>query len=129
MKILGIDYGRKKIGIAVGISGFSEPLKVIRVLGFDDAVSKVKKEIGSEAADKVIVGVSEGAMGEESARFASAVGSQLPIKVETFDETLTSKDAQNLSIQAGVSRTKRRVLEDAYAASVMLQNYLDSIKA
>jgi len=121
MKILGIDYGRRKIGIAVSESGLSEPLKVLRVEGFDDAVSKVKKVIESEKPVKVVVGISEGEMGEESKKFANE------IEAETFDETLTSQDAQRLSIEAGVSRKKRKGMEDAYAAALILQNYLDSI--
>jgi putative Holliday junction resolvase len=120
MKTLGIDYGRSKIGVAIGIDSFAEPLKVIHVDSFEDAVSKVRKEIEIEKPNKVVVGISEGEMAEESKKFAEKLGA------ETFDETLTSKDAQTLSIEAGISRTKRHQMEDAYAASLMLQNYLDS---
>ena len=120
MRILGIDYGRRKIGLAIGENGLSEPLKVISVTSFGDAINKIKKETESESSDKVVVGVSEGEMGKESKKFAQEIGA------ETFDETLTSQDAQRLSIEAGVSRKKRRDMEDAYAASIMLQNYLDS---
>ena len=121
MRILGIDYGRRKIGIAVSESGLSEPLKVLRVESFDDAVSKVKKVIESEKPEKVVVGISEGEMGEESEKFANEIGA------ETFDETLTSQDAQRLSIEAGVGRKKRKGMEDAYAAALILQNYLDTL--
>lgn len=120
MKVLGIDYGRSKIGLAIGESGFAEPLKVISVENFEDAVTKVRSGIEFEKADKVVVGVSEGEMGEESKDFARELGA------ETFDETLTSQDAQKLAIEAGVNRKKRQGMEDAYAASIMLQNYLDS---
>jgi putative transcription antitermination factor YqgF len=122
MRILGIDYGRSKIGLALGVDRFAEPLKVIQVSSFEDAVQKIKKEMDKEKPDKVIVGISEGAMGEESKKFAMGLGAG------TFDETLTSKDAQTLSIQAGVRQHKRHQMEDAYAASIMLQNYLDSFK-
>jgi putative Holliday junction resolvase len=120
MKTLGIDYGRSKIGLALGVGNFAEPLKVIHVNSFEDAVQKIEEEIEKEKPDKVIVGNSEGEMGEESKKFAGALGAI------TFDETLTSHDAQKLSIEAGVSQKKRHEMEDAYAASLMLQNYLDS---
>ena len=123
MKTLGIDYGRSKIGIAVGVETFSEPLKVIHINSFEDAVQKIKKEIEIEKPDKIIVGISEGETGEVSKKFAEIIGAK------TFDETLTSKDAQTLSIQAGIRQKKRHEMEDAYAASIMLQNYLDLIKA
>jgi putative Holliday junction resolvase len=120
MKTLGIDYGRSKIGVALGVNSFAEPLKVIRVDSFEDAVSKVRKEIEIEKPSRVVVGISEGEMAEESKKFAEKLGAV------TFDETLTSKDAQKLSIEAGISRTKRHQMEDAYAATIMLQGYLDS---
>jgi putative holliday junction resolvase len=121
MKILGIDYGRKKIGLAVSEGVLSEPLKVLRVGGFEDAVEKVLQEIQSLKAENLIVGISEGEMGEESKEFAKRIGAK------TFDETLSTHNAQELSRQANVPRKRRKDLEDAYAASVMLQNYLDSI--
>jgi putative Holliday junction resolvase len=120
MKILGIDYGRSKIGLAVGVGTLAEPFRVIRVGSFEDALIKVKASIESEKPDKVVVGISEGEMGEESKKFAMELGA------ETFDETLTSQDAQRLSREAGISRKKRKGMEDAYAATIMLQNYLDS---
>ena len=122
MKTLGIDYGKSKIGLAIGIGSFAEPLKVIRVESFPDAVHKIKNEIKTEMPDRIVVGISEGDMGEESRKFANELGAT------TFDETLTSKDAQKLSIEAGISRKKRHQMEDAYAASLMLQNYLDSLE-
>jgi putative holliday junction resolvase len=120
MKTLGIDYGKSKIGFAVGVGMLSEPWKVIRVSSFGDALQKTKSEIEKEKPDRVVVGVSEGEMGKESKKFAEALGAA------TFDETLTSRDAQKLSIEAGVSQKKRHEMEDAYAASLMLQSYLDS---
>ncbi len=119
MRILGIDYGKAKIGLAISGGSLSEPLKVVRVNSFDDAVYKINKEIETEKPDKIIVGVSEGEMGEESRAFANK------ISAETFDETLSTRDAQDLSRSAGISRKKRKDMEDAFAASVMLQSYLD----
>ena len=123
MKTLGIDYGRSKIGVAIGIGSFAEPLKVIHADSFSDAIQKLEKEIETEKPDKIIVGISEGEMAEESKKFAEKLGAV------TFDETLTSKDAQKLSIEAGINRTKRHQMEDAYAASIILQNYLDSLES
>lgn len=120
MRILGIDYGRSKIGLAIAENNLSEPLRVVNVSSFEDAITKITKEIESVNATKVVVGVSESEMGEESKRFSEALGA------ETFDETLTSQDAQRLSREAGVPRQKRKSMEDAYAAAIMLQNYLDT---
>lgn len=113
MKILGIDYGRSKIGLAIADEGFAEPWKVVNPIELKKILEKLK-------FDKIVVGVSEGEMGEESSRFAKSIGA------ETFDETLSTQDAQRLSREAGISRKKLRGMEDAYAASIMLQNYIDS---
>jgi putative Holliday junction resolvase len=120
MRILGIDYGKSKVGLAISESSLAEPLRVIRYSDKNALVEQIKQVATSEGVEKIIVGESEGAMGQESREFAKLVGG------ETFDETLTSQDAQKLSREAGISRKKRRGMEDAYAATIMLQNYLDS---
>lgn len=119
-KILGIDYGRSKVGLSMADGPLSEPLKVIRYKDSDKLVSEIKNLIEKEKIEKVVVGVSEGEMGEESKEFAKN------FNAETFDETLTSQDAQTLSREAGINRKKRREMEDAYAAAIMLQNYIDN---
>lgn len=120
MNYLGIDYGRKKVGLAVSNSKLAEPVKVIRYKDIKSLVQQIKQIVETEKIEKVIVGISENEMGEESKQFANL------LEAETFDETLTSHDAIRLSIQGGIKRKKRKEMEDAYAATIMLQNYLDS---
>lgn len=126
MSVLGIDYGRKKMGLALAESKLAEPYKVIRIKSIDQIIKEIVKIVEVERVEKVIVGVSEGKMGEEAKKFASALSFKLSAKVETFDETLTTHEAQELSQEAGIRRSKRKNLEDAYAATVILQGYLDS---
>jgi len=126
MKILGIDYGRKKIGLAVSGGKLAEPLKVIRYRDIKILSEKLQKIVKENNIEKIVVGVSEGEMGEESKKFALAISYQPLAIVETFDETLSTHEAKKLSLEAGISRGKRRGLEDAFAAAVMLQSYLDS---
>lgn len=126
MRILGIDYGRRKIGLATATSMLAEAYRVVRVESIDEAINKVEKVAKIEQVEKVVVGVSEGKMGKESEDFAEKLGEKLNIPVETFNETLTSQEAIIKSIEAGIKRSKRTKLEDAYAAALMLQNYLDS---
>lgn len=118
MKILGIDYGRKKIGLAISEGVLAEPWKVIKIDNFKEAVGKILEIEKEIQADKTVVGISEGEMGEESKKFAKEIGAEI------FDETLSTHNAQELSRQANISRKKRKNLEDAYAACVMLQSYI-----
>jgi len=126
MKILGIDYGRKKMGLAMAEGSLAEPLKVIRYEDTRTVAEQIKKVITENGIEKVIVGLSEGEMGRESKNFSLSFGEMLDIPVETFDETLSTQEAQILSKEAGIRQKRRHQMEDAYAACIMLQNYLDS---
>jgi len=129
MKILGIDYGRRKIGLALGDveTKFAEPLKTIRYQDFRILVEELRNSVSASEIGKVVVGVSEGKMAEETREFGRKLQERLGIPVIFQDETLTTHEAKELSIQAGIKRKKRREMEDAYSAALILQNYLDAI--
>lgn len=129
MKILGIDYGKAKVGLALGDTGsrLSEPWKILRYTDIKILSVKIKQIVGKEKVEKIIVGVSEGKMAQESRSFGKQIGEYCNIKVDFVDETLTSADASRLSIEAGIRRNKRKGMEDAFAASLILQSYLDTI--
>lgn len=127
MNLLGIDYGRAKVGVAVSSGSLAEPLKTLRYSDTDKLFSQIKQMLQTYEISKIIIGLSEGEMLVETKNFAKALQTQLDVEVEFFDETLTSSDAQMLTRQAGIKRKKRQELEDAYAATIMLQGYLDSI--
>ncbi len=129
MKYLGIDYGRSKIGLAMSDGRLSEPYQVIRYKDQEKMLFHIKRIVEKQKIENVIVGMSENEMGEEIKKFVSTLSSVIsPLSCVTFDETLSTHDAQELSKQTGMSRKKRRELEDAFAASIMLQNYIDSVK-
>lgn len=119
-KLLGIDYGRSKIGLAMSDGKLSEPYQVIRYKDRDKMIAHINRIIEKQKIEKVVVGISEGEMAEESKEFAKI------FKAETSDETLSTHDAQQMSIASGMGRKKRREMEDAFSASIMLQNYIDS---
>ena len=128
MKILGVDFGRAKIGLALGDtnSRLADPLRVIRYQSPEDVLEKIAQIVESEQIEKIVVGVADGKVAKQSREF----GNQLQVRTHTpvifQDETLTTLDAQKLSIEAGIKRGKRRKLEDAYSAALILQTWLDS---
>lgn len=122
MKILGIDYGRAKVGLAIAEGPLAEPHSVVKVKPVEEAVKRV---VMVEGVGRVVVGISENEMGKEQEEFVCRLQEKLEIPVETWDETLSTQDAQTLLIASGKSRKKRREMEDAYAATIMLQSYLD----
>lgn len=126
MRLLGIDYGRSKIGLSLGEGFLAEPYKVIRYTNEGNLFKQIDEVLKKEKIVRVVVGVSESDMAHESEKFAKRLNDELDIPVELQDETLTSLDAQRLSQEVGIARKKRKGFEDAYAATIMLQNYLDT---
>jgi putative Holliday junction resolvase len=125
MRLLGIDYGVRKMGLAVSSGSLAEPFKVISVSSTEEALEKIGRIVKSEGIEKIVVGVSEGAMGKESEDFGQELARYLKIPVDFEDETLTSQDSLRMGIEAGMKRKKRKEMEDAFAASVMLQSYIE----
>ena len=127
MKYLGVDYGRSKIGLAMSDGRLAEPYQVIRYKDFDRMIAHIGRIVEKQKIEKIIVGLSENEMGEEIKKFASQLtvhSSQFT--VELFDETLSTHDAIEMSIASHMGRKKRKEMEDAFAAAIMLQNYIDS---
>ncbi len=125
MKILGIDYGRNKMGLAIAEGPLARPLKVFRYKDSTIVAEQIQRIIKDEGVEKVVIGVSEGEMGKESKNFSTNFAKMLNVPVETFDETLSTQDAQRMSKEAGIKQKRRHLMEDAYAAAIMLQNFLD----
>lgn len=128
MHILGVDYGRKKIGLAIGDtdSKLAEPLKILRYQDIKILVEEIEKIVLESEIEKIVVGISEGKMAEETKDFGKRLEEKLKVKVVFHDETLTTHEAQVLSIKAGIKRIKRKKLEDAYSSTLILQDYLDA---
>ncbi len=126
MRTLGIDYGRRKIGLATAHGSLAEPLKILRYQEIKILSKRIRTIVGDLRVEKIVVGISEGKMGEEARKFGEKLERELEIPVVFQDETLTTKEAQELSQKAGIKRKKRRELEDAYSATLILQAYLDS---
>jgi len=136
MRILGIDYGDKRMGIAV-----SDPLGVtaqaVAVIGkgkdFETDIKELKKIIKKyDGVDEIIVGLPKtmkGQIGEQARKvldFVGALRNNFKINVGTWDERLTTVEAEKTLISAGLSREKRKKVIDRSAATYILQSYLDS---
>lgn len=127
MVILGIDFGIAKTGVALATTILAEPLGVIRHRTDKDLLQKLSMYIDKYKVEKIVIGVSEGKMGKKQREVAKLLQGSLSIQVDTSDETLSTHDAQTYSVKSGMKRIKRRRMEDAYAAAIMLQGYLDNL--
>lgn len=126
MKLLGIDYGRRKIGLAVSDGSIAEPWKVIRYEKKEEALRRLALLLKEESLQKVVLGISEGIMGQETKEFGRTLKAELNVAVVFQDETLSTQMAHEFSIGAGIKRKKRKEMEDAYSAAIILQTYIDS---
>ncbi len=123
MKYLGIDFGLKRVGLAFSEGTLATPFKTLEVINFKDATVQVLNIIKEEGFEKVVVGLPEGKMGQTVLRFIKAL-KKSGLKVAEADETLSTHQATLQMIEAGIKRDKRQT-NDAVAAAIILQNYLD----
>jgi len=127
MNILGIDYGKRKVGLATADSALATPLSTIKYQEPEDLLGKLDLVVQEQGISEIVVGVTEGEMEEEQMRFGKLLEEKFGLPVHFQDETLSTHDAQILAREAGIGQLKRRRKEDAYAATIILQGYLDSL--
>lgn len=133
MMLLGIDYGRKRIGLAVcSLLKIATPLKMLNNADKEKTFLAIKDIINEHDIEEVVVGLpknmdnSLGEMAEETKSFALQIQERFDIKVHLWDERLTSIQAERSMLSAGLSRNKRKKSRDQIAATLMLQSYADS---
>ena len=125
MKLLGIDYGRKKIGLAIGdtIVKLVEPMQVLSNSRFKFQSLRLIKENNIE---KIVIGLPSGKMDDEIKNFGKNLEKNSGVIVEYFDESLTTLDAQKILLASGRRRKSRKEREDAIAAAIMLQSFIET---
>lgn len=126
MKILGIDYGQRRIGLAMSEGRLAAPLTVLTIKSQQQALQCIREIAEREKIDKIVIGISERRMAERTAAFARSLKRLTHLSVVFSDETLTTQEAEEKMIEAGMSKKKRRVFHDAIAAALLLQRYLDA---
>ena len=136
MRVLAVDHGEKRIGIALSdpTATIASPLKVIEHVSRLMDAAQVANLAHENEAGLIVVGQSfdeEGMpnlAGRRAAKFAQALQEQTQIPVVLWDESFSTQDARATRIELGVSRKKRGGHQDALAAVVILQSYLESNK-
>lgn len=118
MRILGVDFGLVKIGLAISEGTLAEPLGIIKISNFKSQISNICQKHGIE---RIVFGISEGKMAERQKEFAKEIEKITGLPVEFEDETLTSQEAIAKMKQIG----KKIKDEDAISAALILQAYLD----
>jgi putative Holliday junction resolvase len=134
MRVLGIDHGTKRIGIALSDpSGtIALPLEYILAEPFANFLSRLKELIREKQVEMILVGMPrnmDGSYGPAAAKvqeFVAVLKETIAIPIKTWDERLTSAQANRFLLQADVRRKDRKEKVDKAAAAILLQSFLDS---
>ncbi len=133
MSWIGVDFGAKRVGIAVSQSGtISTPLRVVdRAGGLESVVEAILSVATEYEAETIVVGIPTGGRRAHSdnidlyREFASTLKEKTSLTVELWDEAYSTTEASRLAREAGHKRVPRERI-DAMAAAVILQSWLDS---
>lgn len=132
-RILALDYGRKRIGLAVSdeLRLTAQPLKTLARENRAADVRRLREICREQGVARIIVGHpvhitgEAGAMAEEAARFAARLKKELGIEVELLDERLTSWEAEQTVAGRRSPRGRGRASLDDVAAAILLREYLE----
>ena len=120
--VLGIDFGLKRIGLAVADENLAQPLVVVaNSLGMIDQILEICQQ---QKIKKIIIGLPEGRLVKKIKEFSQKLQEITGLPVEFQDETLTSEDALDMMIKIGKKKKAREEKKDAFAAAIILQEYL-----
>ena len=134
MRVLAIDHGTKRIGLAISdeLRTIAQPIGFFPAKPMADFLAHLREIINRQSVEMILVGMprnmdgSYGPSAENVRRFIAVLEKEIPLAVKTWDERLTSVQANRTMIQAGIGRTARKEKADATAAAILLQSYLDS---
>ncbi len=133
MRILALDIGDRRIGVAVSdpTGLLARPLTIISRKGDASDIQAIAGLINENEAGKLIIGLPlslDGAIGPQAAKvkgFADKLSSALTIPLEFRDERFSTASVKEQRAEVGAKRKKRLAPDDAEAAAVILQGYLD----
>jgi putative Holliday junction resolvase len=136
MRVIGIDYGTVRTGIAISDPSamIAQPAGYIRCdcLSIEELATQIAKKYTEVNAGGIVIGLPKHMSGDEGTHagkvreLAGLLEMKLNMKVDYLDERLTSVSAEKLLIEGNVSREKRKEKIDSVAACIILQSYLDA---
>lgn len=134
--MLGVDYGDARIGLSVcdELEILASPLCTVKSESMRKNIDRIASVAKEENVGLIVVGLplnmdgSEGERASKSRSFGKVLEKVAGIRVEYFDERLTSVEAEEIMDRTGVKQSKRKNIVDRIAAQLILQNYMDANK-
>jgi putative Holliday junction resolvase len=133
MRILAIDHGTKRMGIAVSdeLGLIAQPLEFIPAEPLAEFLTRLKEIVREKQVELILVGMprnmngSYGPAALKVQEFVAVLKDAVPIPIQTLDERLTSVQANRFLTEADAGGRRRKAKVDKSAAAVLLQGYLD----
>ena len=136
MRVMGLDYGRTTVGVAISDSmGITaQPVETIRRKGENkrrQTYARLRELIEEYGVERIVVGLplhmngEEGDRAEKSREFAEELEQKVNLPVDLWDERLTTQAATDVLNQGGVSENRQKEYVDKIAASLILQGFLE----
>ena len=133
MRILALDHGTNRIGVAVSdeTKTIALPMEYILTEPFAAFLDRLKKILVEKEIDLILIGQprnmdgSYGPAAQKVEAFVAVLNTAITVPIKMWDERLTSTMANRVLIQGGVRRDKRKEKVDKMAAAILLQSYLD----
>ena len=135
MRILGLDYGSRRIGVALcdELGMTAQGVATIDRKNREADLDTIAELVRRHGVERIVIGYplrldgSEGVQCEKINRFIRRLEMRFSFPVIRWDETLSTKEAEELLRRRGVHLEKRREVVDRVAASIILQGYLDAV--
>ena len=132
-RCLGLDLGEKRIGLSLSdaLGWTAGPLQALARVGWKKDLAALRSLIVQHEVGRVVVGLpiqmngTEGEMARRTQEFVERFRRTISIPVETWDERLTTVQAERILVEADLRRDRRREVVDSMAACLILQGYLD----
>jgi putative pre-16S rRNA nuclease len=134
MAVAAIDFGRKRIGLAItdadGRGAY--PVGIVERRSLKEDLDTIRSQLAERRVSRIVVGLplnmdgGEGPSARAARAFAEHLGTATGVAIEMFDERLTSVEAEERLRSASMSRSGKKAVRDAVAAAVILEGWLES---
>ena len=132
MRVLALDLGSKRIGVAVSDPGglIAQPLPALSTKADLGHLADIERLVTEHTVERMVVGLplrldgKAGPEAEQARQVASMISQRTGLVVDLYDERMTTKVAERSLLEMGRKRDKRRLLRDSVAATILLQDYL-----
>lgn len=137
MKIIALDVGNKRIGVAISdaLGMFAHPLYTIQRKGIQRDIQAIADLLKEHEVGELVIGLpknmdgSVGFQGEKTMAFAEQLQNHIKdVRIIFWDERLSTKTAKDIMLKNGIKQEDKKKIVDTVAAMVILDNYLSSVR-